>query len=476
MSAAIAWRPSIETRGGPRYRAIAEALQDDIAEGRLQPGERLPTHRELAWQLGVTVGTVTRAYVEAERRGLIAGEVGRGTFVRNDPLSFVEPAAGQLRPASPKERAAEEAVIDLAGNAPPPAPMAKRIGELFAELGEDRSFIEYLRYRPSHGLIGHCEAGAEWFQRFGRTIPPDRIVPTNGAQHGLLTAAAAVLRPGECLLTENLTFFGIKASARIMGLRLHPVTMDEEGLIPEALEAAIEASGAKALYTMPSIQNPTCAVMPEARRAEIAEICRRHGIVVIEDEIYSFLLDEAIPPLATFLPEQTISVTSLSKCVAPALRVGYVALPQAYVDGALLGIRGSAVMANPLMHEIAARLIREGAAAKSGALIREEARARQALAGQILGNQHCARQPTSLNIWLTLPEAWRREAFVQAAQRLGVIVASADVFAVGRGSLPHAVRISLAAPRRRERLQQGLEIVKALLADPGEAVVDMPMV
>ena len=102
------WIPRLEGRKGPRYRTIVEALIEDLAAGTLREGSRLPTHRDLAERLGVTVGTVSRAYAEAARRGLVSGEVGRGTFVRG-----TADAGG--------ERADAEGLVDLGQNHPPDA-------------------------------------------------------------------------------------------------------------------------------------------------------------------------------------------------------------------------------------------------------------------------------------------------------------------------------------------------------------------
>ena len=463
------WLPRLEGRAGPRYRAIADALQQDIADGSLASGARLPTHRDLAWRLGVTVGTVTRAYVEAERRGLISGEVGRGTYVR--PLTPDYPDR-----VKPDERAHitlpgrnEVEFIDLAGNAPPPAPLAAEIARAFASVAEDPQFPEYLRYRPSQGLMQHREAGQQWIASFGVEVPANQVLPTHGAQHAMLIAAAAVLRAGDVLLTESLTFFGVKSVARVLGLRLQGVEMDAEGLMPAALDAAIRATGAKALYTIPTLQNPTNSVMPPERRQEIALVCKRHGITIIEDDIYNFLLERPVAPLSSYLPEQSFYITNLSKSVAPALRVGYLAGPQALIDASLIARRAASVMACPLTQEAAARLVRDGVARRNAELVRDEARQRQQIATKVLGGYEMARQAGAFHVWLTLPEPWRREAFAQEALRRNLGVAAADVFATGRQSVPHAVRVSLAAPRSRAELEFGLGIIADILSAEGAA-------
>jgi DNA-binding transcriptional MocR family regulator len=451
------WVPTLEGHSGPRYRVIADVLQQDIVSGRLAAGQRLPTHRDLAWKLGVTVGTVTRAYVEAERRGLISGEVGRGTYVR--PLT-------PDYPYRPRERMYRERgnFVDLTGNEPPPPPLAQRIGKTMGEVGADPEIAELLGYRPSQGLFHHREAGATWIRRFGVEAPPEQVIPTHGAQQAMLLAAAAVLRAGDTLLTEHLTFFGIKSVARVLGLRLHGVDMDEEGIVPDALDAAIRATGAKAIYLVPTMQNPTGINLADDRRRAVAEICRKHGVAVIEDDILAFLMDKPLAPIATYLPELTLYITNLSKSVAPALRVGYLSCPPGMVDSALVAMRASSVMASPLLQETASRLIANGTAWENALLVREEQRERQKMGRQILGAQELAGHDTSFHLWLTLPEPWRREAFFAESQRRGVGIAAADVFATGRQAVPHAVRISTSAAQSRAELKHGLQVLADILA------------
>ncbi|MEO1192109.1 MAG: PLP-dependent aminotransferase family protein [Pseudomonadota bacterium] len=470
------WAPQIAERSGSRYRAIADALQADIAAGRLQPGEKLPTHRDLAWRLGCTVGTVTRAYVEAERRGLVVGEVGRGTFVRPLQAGYVTmfPTESQLPTV---DGGKQKRPIDLSANAPPNPPLAGRIAKTMAEVAQDIDFVEYLRYRPTDGLESHSAAGAAWMANFGVDVDPAQVIPTNGAQHGMLAAVSAAVRPGETLLTENLVFFGVKSIAHMLGLRLQGVEMDEQGIMPEALEAAIRSSGARALYCCSTIQNPTCAMLSHERWQAIANVCERHGVIIIEDDIYHFLLDKPVPTFAGYLPEQTIYVASLSKVLAPALRTGYIAAPKRCMGGVLTAIRASGLMASPLTHEVAARLIRNGTAMENGRQIRERARERQVVARRYLADWHYRSQPTSLHLWLSLPENWRRESFTKAALQRGVSVSSSDLFAIGRQSVPHAVRLAIGAPRDTEELERALSIIRDLLrSDEVSPHCDLPPV
>ena len=448
------WQPNLEGRDGPRYVAIAEALAEDIDQGRVKAGHRLPTHRDLAWRLGVTVGTVTRAYAEAERRGLVAGEVGRGTFVKESV---------PIGPETPDDAAGDD-FVDLSYNYPPDHPRIDTVGEVLGEITAEGALAGLMGYEMGLGRMRHRAAGARWLSEGGLPSEAEDVVVTAGAQHGMLLAVSALARPGDTVLTEQLTYYGIKSIAAVMDLRLHGLPMDREGLLPDTLDAACRATGAKVLYTIPTLQNPTTAIMSEARRREVAEVCERHGVSIVEDDVYGFLPEPAPPPLARIAPERTIHVAGLSKCLAPGLRIGFLRADRALLDRVGTAMRASTLMAPPLLAEVASRLIGDGRARKMAEWQRKEARARQEIAARILPAELTETQPEAFQLWLRLPEPWRREVFAAEARSRGVGVAPAEVFAIGRQPVPHAVRVCLQAARRRGQLERALTILAELLA------------
>ena len=457
------WMPHLED--GPRYLAIADALATDIAAGKLAIGERLPTHRDLAWRLGVTVGTITRAYAEAERRGLVVGEVGRGTFVR-EQLPSAPPVA--------QDRRGADGMIDLSYNFPTLAGDGALLAETLGGVAADPQLPDLLGYHIGPGREAHRQAGAAWLQRSGLPTEADQVVITCGAQHGMMLAAAALARPGDVVLTESLTYYGIKALAEMLELQLYGVPIDAQGIVPDALEAAIRTTGAKVLYAIPTLQNPTTSIMPETRRQEIAEICQRLGVTLVEDDIYGFLPEDGPPPLSRHLPDLSVYVTSLSKCVAPGLRTGYLRAPRHLMEGMAKALRASTLVTSGFMAEAAARLIASGKADHAVASKRSEAEARQRLAAEVLGPSRLMTNPQSFHAWLPLPRPWRHEDFTAEALRRGVLVGSARVFAVGRQPVPHAVRLCLHAAGARADLRKGLEILNAMLEGGPEG--DLPLV
>ena len=315
------WMPELRGRNGPLYRAIADALSEDIDAGRLTPGTRLPTHRELAERVGVTVGTVTRAYAEAEKRGLVSGEVGRGTYVRDREVPVHMP--------TPVDLAHDDSPVELGINAPATPegdPASQALRRSLEELGRTPRLAELLGYQPAAGTTAHRVAGAAWAARFGLKARPEQVVVCAGGQHAMEVALAALTRPGDMLVTEALTYPGVKVLARRFQLRLQGVAMDAQGLVPEAFEAACRV-GAKLLYTQPTCHNPTGAVQPEERRRKIADVARKYGVLVLEDDAYGLLPESRPPPLASFLPEASYFIAGVSKLLTPGLRIGYLVAP-----------------------------------------------------------------------------------------------------------------------------------------------------
>jgi len=265
------WQPDLQNLKGPDYQRLADAIRRDIEAGRLQPGDRLPPQRDLADTLAMTLGTVTRAYQTAARRGLVAGEVGRGTYV------LVPPGAED-----------GDGLLDLSLNAiPPHAYLSELAARLDPPLGARRTAL--LEYPPRGGHDDHREAGAEWIARRSVHVSPSQVLTTVGAQHGLLIALSATTSPGDAILVEELTYTGVITAARMLGLKPVPVAIDAEGLRPDALDTVARTSGARTLVIQPSLHNPTGVTMTPRRRREIIHAIHRHGLSVVEDDTYGFL-------------------------------------------------------------------------------------------------------------------------------------------------------------------------------------------
>ena len=440
------WIPDLAGRNGPKYRAIADVIDEQVQQGTLRAGTRLPPHRDLADHLGVTVTTITRAYTEAARRGLISGHVGRGTFIRG----------------SEPEDETGDGPIDLSINVLMPD---KEVAILESRLFQRRvlPWTQLLGYTRPQGHLRHRQAMASWLAQQGLVANPEHLVLTAGAQHGMAAAMTAVTKPGDTVLVEELTYAGVRLLAQQMHLTLRGVSMDPEGLRPDALDAACRTSRARVLYCMPRLQNPTSAVMSDRRRRQIAAVAEKYRLTVIEDDTYGFLSPERVP-LATLLPSRTIFVTSLSKSLFPGMRLGCAVAVPALVEKITAGVWASMIMTSPIGADLLCGWIEDGTAARIVEWKKHEVAARQAMARRLLDGERIQTHPSSPHLWLHLPQRWSSDAFVAQARTRGVIVNASGEFATG-DIHPRGVRIALGTPRTRAGLEDALTRVAAALGD-----------
>ncbi len=300
--------PSLDDREGPRYLAIAEAISSDIAAGRLAPGDRLPPQRELAQRLSLDFTTVARGYVEASKRGLVESVVGRGTFVRRAAMVRGEPAPGRSR-------------ADFAMNMPPepedPALIA-RMREGYASVAADLESL--LRYQGFGGSPADRDAASAWLGRRALVPAQERIFVTPGAHPAMVGIFSLLAKAGETVLCEAITYPGVRSIAAQLGLQLVGIEMDQNGVIPEALEEGVRIHAPKAIYLNPTLQNPTTITIPERRRAEICTIARKHGVMIVEDDAYGFIQTHGPAPLAAIAPDACWHVAGLAKCIGAGLR------------------------------------------------------------------------------------------------------------------------------------------------------------
>jgi DNA-binding transcriptional MocR family regulator len=446
------WLPKLDSRRGPVYRAIADALDEDVQNGALRAGMRLPPHRDLADHLGVTVTTITRAYAEASRRGLTSGYVGRGTFIRGSEA---------------EERGAETAPYDLSINILMPD---KEVANLQPRLFQRRvlPWTQILGYVPTRGHLRHRQAMAAWLARGGLTVDPDSLVLTAGAQHALSATISALLKPNDTLLMEELTYSGARAVAQQQHVRIRGVATDSEGLRPDALETACRATRARALYCMPRLQNPTSAVMSDRRRRQIAALAEKYRLTVIEDDVYGFLSPEKAP-LASLIPHRTAYLTSLSKSLFPGMRLGCVTAPAEMLEGIVSAVWASMIMASPIGADLLSGWIEDGTAARIADWKRHEFSARQTMARRLFDGERVQTHPLSPHLWVHLPVRWTSESFAAHVRTRGVILNASTQFAV-TDQPARAVRVCLGPPRTRPGMEQALTIIRqALTAQPAAA-------
>lgn len=448
------WLPRRDALRRPIYLALADHIGEAVEDGRIAPGERLPTHRSLAHDLSISIQTVSRAYEELVRRGIVVGEVGRGTFVhttRSDPAP----------PYIPEGR--REGLIDLS--------ILKPVGEqihidrmkvALAGLVADLPSTTLFSFRPNVVQKRDREIAVAWLERCGVETTPDRIQLTNGATPAMAVALTSAAPAGSLVLTETIGHHTLIPLAGYLGFRLQGIEIDDDGIVPEAFAEACDTNDAKVLVITPSAANPTVAMTSRARREALVAIARSRNVLIIENDAWGPLVEDRPPPIAAFAPERTFYITSLTKCVMPGLRVGYLVPPETLISSAANRNLVTNWIATPLIAEIASRWITDGTAWELLEWQRAALRARHIAADAVLGNLPRNQHRNSLHIWLPLPPIWREDAFVAQARSQGVAVAPGTAFATEPSVATTAIRVSV-GPTSVDELCLGLEIVARLV-------------
>ena len=432
-------------RGASGYAELVERLRQGVESGELARGTRLPSHRRLAYDLDVAIGTVTRAYQIAEREGLIVSYVGRGSFV-------AAPGTGFRSKRHQKDLSAE---IHLSLDEPLEAlnPSLDAVMRDISESGLSQTLCDY---HNTGWARRHREVGAQWIERFDYRVPPDAVTVCVGAQHAIFCSLAAICRGSDVVMVEELSYPGFRGVIEMLGLRAEPVAVDTHGIVPAAVEEACLKTSPRALYLTPSLQNPTNCQLNAARRARIAELAERHDFAVIEDEIRPRSTLPAPPPIASLVPDRGFYICGVSKTLGGGLRVAFLAVPARWRKSVATGVWASLYVASPVTAEIVSRLIETGVADRTAEAKEQEARHRRALVERHLGHLDIRTRAGSTTAWLPLPEGWTNAAAVAAVRDKGISITPADAFWTGRTPPPDAVRLGIGAPRTADILETAL--------------------
>ena len=416
-----------------RYKSLVDAFAADIRSGRLPPGTRLPTHRQLAATEGLALATATRVYSELEAMGLVSGETGRGTFVRETSLP-----AGQ----GIDQPDVVAGMMDLNFNYPSLPGQAELLRKALRQLALSGDLESLLRYQPHGGRLHERASVARHLSARGLTVQAQQVLIVSGAQHGLAVTMMALLQPGDVVAADALTYPGFKVLAEALRLEVVAIPANDKGPDLDALEKLCRTRSVRAVYTMPTLHNPLGWVMGADQRDQFVSIARKHELYIIEDAAYAFLVEDSPPPLAELAPERTVYVSGLSKSVATGLRVGFVAAPAQMLSALERTIRATTWNTPGVMTAIASAWLDDGTVSKLEAEKRADAQARQAMADDLLAGLRYVRHPSSYFIWLPLSEDARADQIAMALMREQVSVSTAQPFATS-AHVPHAIRLAL---------------------------------
>jgi DNA-binding transcriptional MocR family regulator len=457
----------LQTKGRQAtYLEVSRNLEEQVRSGRYPPGSRLPPQRDLAIELGINVSTVSRAYKELQARGLIVASKRRGSIVTGGAMPAIKSPAQRSNADEPQA----SGVIDLTVNRPATGEFLAQLARTMTNIARDPRFAETQEYQPPQGPEWARAAGAQWIAAPGFAPTPDNLVVTSGAQHGLYAVLSSLMGHEGVILSDQLTYYGLKALAPVFQFELVGIPSDDEGLLPDHLEEACKRMRVKAIFTVPNLQNPSVVTMSLARRAALVDIARRHHIAIIEDDVYGPLLRKRLPTIASLCPELTFHIASTSKILAPGLRIGYLLTPPHGAALAAEAVRTTAWMPAPLSTLIVTRWIEDGTAQTILEAQREELQARQALARELLPQDLLKSDPACMFVWLRVPEPWRSDDFAANALARGVNTMPASAFAVDRSTTEHGVRINLACASSREQLARALQVLARTLRDRPRAL------
>jgi DNA-binding transcriptional MocR family regulator len=433
------------------YLKLADAVAAEIAGGALKPGDRLPPQRTFAYERKIAASTASRVYTELLRRGLVVGEVGRGTFISDE--------ARRGSAASTEPRGAR---IDLEFNYPLLPKQSALIAKSLEGLNRPDALDAALRQATSIGTQTARNIAADYLTRQYRDWSPkaEQMVFTANGRQCIAAALAAVVPPGGRCGVEALTYPFIKGIAARLGVTLVPLAMDEHGVRPDAVQKAHREAHLSALYVQPIIQNPLGMTMPPSRRADLLRVVEKLDLTVIEDMVYGFLDD--VPPLAALAPDRCVVLDSLSKKVAPGLSLGFVVPPLRLRENVMASVRSGGWTASGFAFAATQQLMGDGTAAELARLKRIDAQHRQKIAVDCLAGFEIQTNSKSYHLWLTLPPHWRSQTFVAAAARRDIALTPSTTFAVTPGHAPNAIRLALAAPPI-EQLEAGLRTLSGML-------------
>jgi DNA-binding transcriptional MocR family regulator len=447
------WKPAL--RGtGPLHEQIVRSLDDDLRSGILKEGSRLPPYRILADRLSVSLGTITKAYALAEQQGLVRGHVGKGTFV----LGSGDTAAR-----------ADDQLIDLSLNIIPHSPAVPFFAEYRKKAQRYPELFETLAYAQPAGTERVRRAAGLWLRKVSN-FDADwrRTILTAGAQHAMTLVFGALCRPKETILCESTTFFGLKSLAAHLGTRLHPVQMDEDGIVPDLLQKAAKQTGAKVVYLLPTAHNPTGRTMNDARRAAIVKVAKRLDLWIVEDDLYSLFADRSkqeLSPFAVLAPERSFFIGGVSKALAPGLRLGFLVCPEGpFFDTILGAIRATVFALPPFGAAIFGQWVEDGAAFAIGRSVKADVEQRWVLANELLGSSF-ELHGVMPHVWIPMPRLMA-EQISGTAMRAGVSVTS-PAAPIPEGSLDCGLRICLGMPSTIGMLKTGLLRLGSVLAPGG---------
>lgn len=416
-----------------KYKQLVDSFAGRIHSGKLSAGSRLPTHRELSTSKGIALATASRVYAELEEMGLVSGETGRGTFVKETNLPRRHSA--DLPPPS-------IGMIDLSSSSPSLPGQTEQLRKALRDLASSSDLEALLRYQPHAGRANERAIVARHLECRDLHVEPDQVYIVSGAQHGLSVAVMSLLKPGDVVAVDALTYAGFKNLAEVYRLELVPIPSLTQGPDLDAFEDLCQKRAVKAIYAMPTLHNPLGWVLSLKQRERLVSIARKHEIIIVEDAVYAYLAKDPPPPLAALAPELTVYISGLSKNVATGLRVGYLVTPLHWAAKIDRSIRVTTWNTPALITGITCNWIEDGTVLRLENEKRKDATIRQSIAREAFQGLEIIGHPSSYFLWLPLGEDVRADQIAMDLVKSNISATIAEPFATTI-HVPHALRLAL---------------------------------
>ena len=446
------WLPEFRETGQPKYIDLAIAIGEDIAAGRLMPGERLPPQRKVAQAMGVDVSLISRAYAEASRRGFVESHVGRGTFVKE--------SVPDRRSSDPRRTLEEDPRMNMPPEIQDPA-LIERVQRGFDHVASN--IVSLLRYQSATGSAKDREISLDWMHSKGYQTTSSTLSVAPGAHAAIHAALMVARRSDSVVLCEPVTYPGIRAITSLLSLNLLALEEDEDGITPSSLEKAAHEHPDAVLYLNPTLRNPTTHTIPHDRRVEIATVLRNNDMPIIEDDAYGFVATNAPPPISSLVPNLAWHILGVSKAFGAGLRLAFTTAPdRERLSAFVQTIRTINVMTSPLNLALLSTWIEEGTADEMLVDLRRSVRRRQAIARSVLEGFEYEAQDEAFNIWLKAPAGMSRAEILARTASGSLAIMPSDVFTVSRQP-EERLRVCLGGPLSENALEEGLVSLRSVL-------------
>lgn len=451
----MSWKPDKQALKRPFYQSIAFLLEQDIVNGFLAPGIKLPPQRELADFLDLNFTTITRAYTLCERKGLIYAVTGSGTFVAPNAARSIAISANETTNWIDLGFVASfEQTNDIAA-------------EVIQKVTEKKYLKQLLNYNDPTGIPHQKTAGLNWMESFGIRADQEHTAIVSGAQNALTITLTALFEPGNRIATDLYTYSNFIELAKMLHIQLIPIPGDEFGMLPDELEKQCCQVDIHGIFLMPSCGNPTTVMISDFRKHELAGVIRKHQLILIEDDIHAFMtagiIDDYQQPMFNLIPEQSVYICSTSKSICSGLRVAYMVYSAAFRKKIVQAIFNVNVKTSSLDAEVVTEIILSGKAHEIVSQKKQLAQSANDIYSEYFPLRNLIGHPLSFYRWLPIQGHNDGLQLETDLQKYGIRIFHSDRFLSGQSTSDKYLRIALSSTSSLNELKIGLKILTQYL-------------